>query len=660
MFRLLPPPVRLLCLLLLTTICLTETRHSHIAVLFLTSLTFFLTSRNRPWRQYVTLTLPTVVLYFAGNVLTTIANRRHLAISRADLAVAMAASLRIGAILTFSYSWLVSSTIVDIYSSFSWLRPARPVLTRTLRALQIFQQDFQLVGYAARIRSRCASQTARESSRFSLGYVRNRIALSAAILRSVIGRQFSRIPLMTYSAFWLTQAKQDQKSPPAPRLELAHLGVRYSADLPLVLTNCSATLSGTQVVGVVGPTASGKTTMLRALSGIVPKLMGEIAGDVVLAGTSTRTLPLSALLRRIQFVDNDDAAMVVGLNVRHELLIASGDPARIPELARAFGLEHLLSVEATKLSGGQFARLAIAAATARSSSATCWDEPFNQLDSEARALLLDHLYRDVSLQHYLAVASDGLTPQTCPDALAVGPRLLLLPQLGRQNLLTCIADGQISGSSFGQVGQREEAVLVARDVTVKYGDAPAVESVSLKVCRGDLVTLRGPNGSGKTTLALALAGALAPTSGEVVQKGPVALLFQDPLSQAIGPTARDEAAAALSLAPAASRLPDEDPAAICNAARVEPTRHVLDLHPAELRRLLFEAMIRYAAVIILDEPTNDLDISSVRELLEKISYARASGIAIILISHDPRLPSLSTHNVQMSHGTISHTSCTSN
>ena len=62
------------------------------------------------------------------------------------------------------------------------------------------------------------------------------------------------------------------------------------------------------------------------------------------------------------------------------------------------------------------------------------------------------------------------------------------------------------------------AVLDARDVTVRIGDAMIVEAATLSLARGEVVALVGPNGAGKTTLVRALAG-LLPFTGDVLLEG---------------------------------------------------------------------------------------------------------------------------------------------
>jgi branched-chain amino acid transport system ATP-binding protein len=65
-------------------------------------------------------------------------------------------------------------------------------------------------------------------------------------------------------------------------------------------------------------------------------------------------------------------------------------------------------------------------------------------------------------------------------------------------------------------------VLEVRDLVVRYGQATALDGVSLEVARGEMVALVGPNGAGKTTLLNTVSGLLAPAAGSVRLEGRVA------------------------------------------------------------------------------------------------------------------------------------------
>ncbi|WP_037242083.1 ATP-binding cassette domain-containing protein, partial [Rhodomicrobium udaipurense] len=67
-------------------------------------------------------------------------------------------------------------------------------------------------------------------------------------------------------------------------------------------------------------------------------------------------------------------------------------------------------------------------------------------------------------------------------------------------------------------GAAGSALLAADHVSISFRGKPVLETVSIAVHEGEIVTLIGPNGAGKTTLARVLLGLAAPTSGRVVRR----------------------------------------------------------------------------------------------------------------------------------------------
>jgi ABC-type sulfate/molybdate transport systems ATPase subunit len=135
--------------------------------------------------------------------------------------------------------------------------------------------------------------------------------------------------------------------------------------------------SEARAIAVVGPSGIGKSTLLRAIAGLVPS-----AGRISIAGRSLERVPTSA--RALGWVPQE-ALLFPHLTVAENVAFARRGRAAIPELTSALGISALLDRAPATLSGGERQRVAIARALAASPIALLLDEPLAALDRAARA-----------------------------------------------------------------------------------------------------------------------------------------------------------------------------------------------------------------------------------------------------------------------------------
>jgi len=185
-------------------------------------------------------------------------------------------------------------------------------------------------------------------------------------------------------------------------------------------------------------------------------------------------------------------------------------------------------------------------------------------------------------------------------------------------------------------GERSgKLVAELEHVSKHYGARPVVEDFSTRVMRGDKIGFIGPNGSGKTTLLKLILGELEPDAGSVRRGTKVAVAYFDQLRAALD----EEASLADTISPG-SDFVDVDGGrkhviSYLGDFLFPPERArapVKSLSGGERNRLLLARLFaRPANVLVLDEPTNDLDIDTL-ELLESL-LQDFSG-TILLVSHD--------------------------
>ncbi|WP_225071147.1 ATP-binding cassette domain-containing protein [Desulfuromonas sp. CSMB_57] len=195
-----------------------------------------------------------------------------------------------------------------------------------------------------------------------------------------------------------------------------------------------------------------------------------------------------------------------------------------------------------------------------------------------------------------------------------------------------------TGTARLQVQEAERSgrlVAELEEVSFAYGERPVVRDLSLTVLRGDRIGIIGPNGAGKTTLLRLLLGELTPQHGRVRHGTNLQVVYFDQLRDQLDPD----------LTVQQNLSGDQDTVLVAGRPRhvygylqdflFTPDRArtpVRILSGGERNRLLLARLFtREANVLVLDEPTNDLDLETL-ELLEEL-LAGFTG-TIFLVSHD--------------------------
>jgi molybdate transport system ATP-binding protein len=175
---------------------------------------------------------------------------------------------------------------------------------------------------------------------------------------------------------------------------------RLTLDITVALRTLRVDLAldvGRETVALVGPSGAGKTTVLRAVAGLVRPNRGRIAlGETAWLDTEKR-IDRPPEERSVGYVFQD-FALFPHLSVRKN--VAFGGVERVDELLERFAIEQLAGARPGDISGGERQRVALARALAREPAVLLLDEPLSALDAHTRNAVraeLQGLLREVRL-----------------------------------------------------------------------------------------------------------------------------------------------------------------------------------------------------------------------------------------------------------------------
>ncbi|TWT32251.1 ABC transporter ATP-binding protein uup [Posidoniimonas corsicana] len=465
-----------------------------------------------------------------------------------------------------------------------------------------------------------------------------------------------------------------------PQIQLNSVTIGFRG--PPLLDEVNCVIEPGDRIGLLGRNGAGKTTLMRLLSG----QLAPDHGDVVLA-PGTRVAQLR------QDVPQDiqsDIAAVVRRGLGDHVESWEADQAVDATLSR-MGLDPAARFEA--LSSGMKRRVLLAQAIVGQPDMLLLDEPTNHLDIDAinwleqflagwRATLLfvthDREFLRRLATRILEIDRGQLFDWSCDyDAFLLRKEQALAAE-EKQNALfdkrlaeeekwirqgikarRTRNEGRVralkqmrversvrreklgtSRLAIQEAGRSGALVADADGVAFRYGDKTIFEGLTTTLMRGDKVGVIGPNGAGKTTLLRVLLGELAPTEGAVKLGTNLQLAYFDQLRDQLDPerTVQDnigDGYDTINVAQPDGKTVSRHIIGYLQDFLFTPDRArtpVKLLSGGERNRVLLAKLFsKPANIIVLDEPTNDLDAETLELLEEKL--IDFSG-TLLVVSHD--------------------------
>ena len=453
-----------------------------------------------------------------------------------------------------------------------------------------------------------------------------------------------------------------------------------------LLDGCSLAIGEGEKIGLIGINGTGKSTLLKVMAGIDPPDSGIVTRT---GGVRVAYLPQNPLF------DGETTVLqqvMKGVAIDEERakdakVIQQADEYQCTSILNQLGLGDY-EQKIAQLSGGQKRRVALACALAAEAEVLILDEPTNHIDSEmvdwlegylkrfqGALLMVTHdryflervVNRIVELDHgklysYPANYSQYLELKAQREEMA------LATERKRQSLyrkeLAWIQRGARARSTKAQFrvdrfeqlknseyvpdqSKLEVSALSSRlgrkiieidNISKAFDGKQLVRDFSYNLLRGDRIGIIGPNGYGKTTLVRMICGLLKPDSGSIVRGDTVKIGYfsqESFIGEEFDPSVK-----AVDYIRSISQEIQTPEGTLSASQMMEKFLFPSELQYTEIGRLsggerrrlyLLRVLMEAPNVLVLDEPTNDLDIETLAVLED---YLESFPGVVIAVSHD--------------------------
>lgn len=396
----------------------------------------------------------------------------------------------------------------------------------------------------------------------------------------------------------------------------------------LVLRNISFELKRGEFLLITGESASGKSTLLSFIAGILQK-----SKDAKIDGKCEFVNGVSS--QSVAYISQNPETNLICNDVRSEILLnGSNNIDIIRKVLNIFNLNFkTLEIKVQNLSGGEQQLLAIVCAVLRDCQIYIFDEPTAMLDYENTMIVVEAIKKLKEETKTIIVASHE------PDIWKNKEKHIDLGGFGKSyqplnnNPLT---------------GKKGHIVFDAKNISFGYEkNETLIDNLSFNIKSGDVLHIAGKNGSGKTTLAKLLAGILKPKNGIIklngisIKKykhylpGEFAFTFQNPNWQLLFETVSKE------LSFCAKNHAHENKFDykrmiydVLNYMQINKDMDPRELSFGQRKFITNYSFLNFPKIHLFDEPEIALDDVMIKYFYDYVKLRKTMGLISIIISHN--------------------------
>ncbi len=493
-------------------------------------------------------------------------------------------------------------------------------------------------------------------------------------------------------------------------ISFENFGFQYNAQAEPTLYNIDLQIRKGEKVVIAGPSGCGKSTLAHCINGLIPNSYpGKATGSLTVNGKNALELGLFELSKIVGTVLQDSDGQFIGLTVAEDIAFALENDcipqdemrSRVHKVAQLVDVERVLSHAPHEISGGQKQRVGLGGVMVGQVDVLLFDEPLANLDpatGKQTIALIDEIQKQtgcavIIIEHRLedvlycpvdrvVVLGDGrIIYNGDPDTLLCGSTLQesgireplyvtalkyaginptpdMRPSYLPELVLSSEQKTQVR-SWFERLPPAEQpperdVLLHVKELDFTYENGHhALYDLSVKIHKGEMLSIVGTNGAGKSTFSKVMCGFEKQQKGTITLSGNdlneysikeradhIGYVMQNPNQMISKTKIFDEVALGLRN----RGVPEED-----IRPRVEETLKICGLFPfrnwpisalsygQKKRVTIASILVLKPEIILLDEPTAGQDLKHYTDIMDFLSELNQQGVTVVLITHDMHL-----------------------